>query len=151
MEVKKASQLLGLGIITGLVLSLFFKWVEQATGHKVYTLLLNVDHIPFFRNYTYSEPVEVLFHLIVSIVLVFVLQFIIETKNIKKIIVFCTVSNLVIGALIYPTTGLSTRTPPIDSVPAIVYWLIGHIVYGLLLGILLTRIRWKGAAVQREA
>ncbi|MCG3087882.1 hypothetical protein [Sporosarcina cyprini] len=150
MDMKKAYQLLGIGIVAGLVLSLFFKWIEQATGHKVYTLLLNVDYIPVFRNYTYSEPVEVLFHLIVSIVLVFVLQFVIEKRNIKQIIGFCTLVNFLIGALIYPTTGLSMRTPPIDSVAAIVYWLIGHIVYGLVLGILLTRTRWRKTAVQRE-
>lgn len=148
---KKALQLLGIGLVTGLVLSVFFKWVEQATGHKVYTLLLNVDYMPIFRNYSYSEPVEVLFHLIVSIVLVFVLEFVMGKKSIKQIISFCVVINLLIGVLIYPTTGLSARTPPIDSVPAIVYWLIGHIVYGFLLGILLTCTRWKRTAVQREA
>ena len=149
MEMKNAYRLLGIGIVSGVVLSVFFKWIEQATGHKVYTLLLNVDYIPVFRNYTYPEPVEVIFHLIVSIGLVFILQFVIEKRNIKQIIGFCALASLLIGVLIYPTTVLSMRTPPIDSMAAIVYWLIGHIVYGLLLGILLARIRWKRTAVHR--
>ncbi|QTD39888.1 hypothetical protein [Sporosarcina sp. Te-1] len=133
---KKGLQLASLGILAGLGLSVFFKIIEDTTDYKVYTLLLNVDYIPVFRDYTYSEPVEVLFHLIISILLVYGLYLLIQMRRVRRIIVVCVVINILLGVLLYPTTALSARTPPIRSFPAMGYWLIGHFLYGLTLGIL---------------
>ena len=61
------------GMIAGLVLTLFFKVIHSMTGYKVYTLLLNIDYIPILNEFKFPEVVEVIFHLIVSVVLSIVL------------------------------------------------------------------------------
>lgn len=125
------------GIVSGIVLALFFKIVEQMTGDKVYTLLLNVDYIPFINQYQFPEIIEVLFHLIVSILLAFFLLVFMMYKHIsspKYIVVWSVFICLVIGIVLYPTTAFSIRTPPLLSMSAIFYWLTGHVLYGVILG-----------------
>ncbi|MED4401834.1 hypothetical protein ABET41_03485 [Metabacillus fastidiosus] len=132
------------GIISGVVLALFLKLIEKITGDKVYTLLLNVDYIPFINRYHFSEIVEVIFHLIISILLTGILWIFICYRKItdrKDRILFCFAACLIIGALLYPTTAFSDRTPPLLSMSSLTYWLIGHMVYGLILGISLSKIK----------
>ncbi|WP_277584876.1 hypothetical protein [Psychrobacillus antarcticus] len=129
------------GIITGLALTLFFKAIQLGTGYKVYTLLLNVDYLPILKGFKFPEIVEVLFHLIVSIALAVILVLIIQQLQIIsniKIIAICMLTCFIIGALYFPTTLLSDRTPPITSIPSLVYWIIGHLLYGFILGVLLS-------------
>jgi len=57
------------GIVSGIVLTIFMKMIEQLTLYKVYTLLLNVDYIPILNRYQFSEIIEVGFHIAISIVL----------------------------------------------------------------------------------
>ena len=107
--------------------------------YKVYTLLLNVDYIPFVNQFNFPEIVEVSFHLIVSIVLsvclsIFIAYLKIELPN--KVLLFYTGISFLIGLLLFPTTALSTRTPPITSIPSLTYWLAGHVLFGLILAIL---------------
>lgn len=129
------------GIVAGLVLTLFFKMIQSWTDYKVYTLLLNIDYIPFANQFQFPEIVEVSFHLVVSIVLSFFLVMLIrrfQTKSTVKIIVLCVCISFLIGALYFPSTLLSDRTPPITSLPSLFYWMIGHVLYGYILGILLS-------------
>lgn len=129
------------GLLAGLPLAFFFKFIEVTTDHKVYTLLLNIDYISVLNTYHFSEFVEVSFHLIVSIVLsVFLFYFMRRKKiiNSTNVILFCVMINVFIAALYYPTTTLSDRTPPLWSLTAIAYWVVGHVLYGLLQGYLLS-------------
>ena len=57
------------GLVSGLFLAALLKIVEYITHFKVYTLLLNVDYIPYINTFIFPELVEVGFHLIVSIAL----------------------------------------------------------------------------------
>jgi len=126
------------GIIAGLVLTIFFKVIQFTTGYKVYTLLLNIDYIPVLKHFKFPEVIEVAFHLVVSVVLMIILVVFIHqlnTRSTTRIIVICISINLVIGALYFPTTTLSERTPSITSFPSIGYWLLGHTLYGYILGI----------------
>ncbi|MEC2074936.1 hypothetical protein [Metabacillus fastidiosus] len=132
------------GTISGVVLALFLKLIEKITGDKVYTLLLNVDYIPVINRYQFSEIVEVIFHLIISVLLTGALWIFLYYRKItewKDRVLFCLAICFVIGALLYPTTAFSDRTPPLLSGSSLIYWLIGHIVYGLILGVLLSRIK----------
>ncbi|MFS0576061.1 hypothetical protein AB1K83_10515 [Sporosarcina sp. 179-K 3D1 HS] len=123
------------GIIAGLVLSFSFKLIEQWKAVKVYTLLLNVDYIPFLNRFTYPESVEVGFHLLVSVFVSLVLFLLLREirTSYHKLIVSMVVS-LLIGAAYYPMTVLSERTPQLTDLAALLYWLAGHAVFGLLLG-----------------
>jgi FtsH-binding integral membrane protein len=127
------------GIISGLFLGLFFKVVEETAGEKVYTLLLNVDYIPVLNEVPMSESVEFLLHLIVSILLSLGLLLFLSRKkwSPKQEYWFVAAVSILVGLLLFPTTILSDRTPGIDSVPAFLYWLLGHVCYGVILGLFL--------------
>ena len=128
------------GFISGVILAYFLKVVEQTTPYKVYTLLLNVDYIPVINRFVLPEIIEVMLHLVISIVLIACLQAFIDHKKItstKQIVLFCMVSCFVIGMVLFPTTILSNRTPSLTSIPAWSYWLLGHSMYGIIVGYLL--------------
>lgn len=132
-----------IGIVAALLLALFFKVVEERTSHKVYTLLLNIDYIPVLNTVQFPEIVEVGFHIIISVVVCLFLFLFIRFKKItqsRKIIRFCVVVNVLIAILYYPTTLLSERTPAFTNLWAFVFWIIGHIGYGWIVGVLLTKL-----------
>jgi hypothetical protein len=129
------------GIISGVVLGLFLKSVELASGKKVYTLLLNVDYIPFLKEIKTSELLEFCLHLVISIFVVIVLCYFLQRKewtNPKKKW-FVLWLSLAIGVSLYPTTMLSERTPEFTDLYAFLFWMGGHGIYGWLLSFLLTK------------
>jgi hypothetical protein len=130
------------GLISGLFLAALLKIVEHITRFKVYTLLLNVDYIPYVNTFVFPELVEVGFHLIVSLALAICLYLLIVYRKIssrKKIIFLCTFVCFIIGAALFSTTTFSDRTPAFTSIPSFSYWIVGHIMYGYILGILFAR------------
>lgn len=132
------------GMIAGLVLTLFLKVIQFMTGYKVYTLLLNIDYIPILNVFKFPEIVEVIFHLIVSVVLATVLILILRqlpTISSITIIALCIFVSFIIGGLYFPTTIFSERTPPLSSLPSFFYWMVGHVLYGSILGILFSSRR----------
>jgi len=130
------------GLVSGLFLAALLKIIEDFTQFKVYTLLLNVDYIPYIKTFVFPEYIEVGFHLIVSIVLSICLYLLIINLKIssrKKIIIVCTFICFIIGAALFPTTTFSDRTPAFTSIPSFSYWILGHIMYGCIMGILFAR------------
>lgn len=139
MEKRQVSKAILAGLISGVFLGLFLKVVEITTSIKVYTLLLNVDYVPILQHYKLSEIIEFSIHLFISVVISISLLFFFNKKNlptIKRILIVILFS-FVIGVLLYPTTALSNRTPSLTNLPAFGYWLLGHSLYGGLLGFLL--------------
>lgn len=131
-----------IGIISGVLLGLFLKWIESLTGFKVYTLLLNVDYITFLNELHLNELADFSLHLIVSIALVIVIMILIQIRKWNKRRQFWHVIwiNGVIGLLLYPmTTVLSERTPEIFDIGAISWWVIGHLLYGVIVAIMLQK------------
>lgn len=124
------------GIITGLIMSYFFKAIEIATSYKVYTLLLNIDYIPILKDLQLSEFAEVGLHLFVSIFLTVCLYLFLCYSSYTHKLVLCSIICVIVGILLYPTTLLSDRTPPFTSIPSILLWVTGHLLYGLALGTL---------------
>jgi hypothetical protein len=129
------------GLISGVFLGLFLKVVETTTSLKVYTLLLNVDYVPIIQRFELSEIIEFSIHLFISVVLGVCLLFLLNKKYIptNKRILFITIFCLVVGIFLYPTTLLSDRTPSISNLPALSFWLLGHSLYGGMLGFLLKK------------
>lgn len=128
------------GLLAGILLGLFLKFVESATGLKVYTLLLNVDYIPILKDIKVSEIIEFLLHLIVSVVLGVLLHINLIKKDfpIKQKVRFVVKVSLLIGLFLYPTTMLSDRTPEITSAYSFFFWMVGHGLYGIVLGKLIS-------------
>ncbi|WP_313894215.1 hypothetical protein [Psychrobacillus sp.] len=130
------------GLISGLFLAVFLKMVEKITQLKVYTLLLNIDYIPYINTFVFPELIEVGFHLIVSIALAIGLYLSLVYKNIfsrTKIIFLCIFVCFFIGLMLFPTTMFSDKTPQFTSIPSFSYWIVGHVMYGYIIGVLFAR------------
>lgn len=138
--IRQIIKLIIIGIISGVLLGALLKGIDIITGKKVYILLLNVDYIPIIGEIAMPEWVEFILHLIVSIGLVIVLYYCIEIVRLKNIVLVCTITCGVIGAGLYLTTALSTRTPELTDGISFIYWFISHILYGIIVGLMLKYI-----------
>jgi len=131
------------GIIASLVIGFYFKWIERIFHIKVYTLLLNIDYFPILKHIHFSEMIEFLFHIIVSIIIATILLFITHyfKWSRQQIGLRIILISMFIGLIIYPTTILSERTPEITSLLAISHWIIGHLLYGISLAVSFTLMK----------
>lgn len=130
-----------IGLISGVILGLFLKVIEVLTQVKVYTLLLNVDYIPYLNTYTFPEVVEFTFHLVISVLLGILFMWVAEHFSWEKeqVMFRVVMTSFLIGLFLFPTTALSTKTPPITSIEAIIYWLFGHLLYGCVVSWLMVK------------
>ncbi|WP_373894102.1 hypothetical protein ACUL41_01715 [Virgibacillus natechei] len=129
-------KLVVMGILSGLVLGGYLKIVEQLTAKQVYTLLLNVDYLPIIQDWSLSEIQEFSLHMVVSVWLAIALYFILGSDKIFPYVIL----SVLIGALLYLTTVLSDQTPLLTDTAAFVYWLMGHLIYGIIIGILASQV-----------
>lgn len=122
------------GFFSAMVLGGFLKIVEQLTGKMVYVLLLNVDYFPIIKDWQLSEITAFLLHVFVSVILAIILYKLFYKLGISgKVFPYVLVSFL-IGFTLFFTTTLSNRTPNIMDVAAFNYWMIGHLLYGMIVG-----------------
>lgn len=142
---KRNIEVLMIGILTSFVLGFFLKLIEGLTNLKVYTLLLNIDFIPIIGEINFPEWIEFSFHMIISIILVFIFNYIILKYkwNWQGVLFYVSLSNMLIGLLIYPITLFSERTPPLLSIFPLNFWLIGHLIYGISMSLLFILIQNK--------
>ncbi|WP_405155727.1 hypothetical protein [Paenibacillus sp. FSL K6-0108] len=119
------------GVSSGLVLGFFLKAIQTYTGEKVYTLLLNIDFVPWLPP-TIPEYIEFVLHLIVSIIIgIFYIWWIQRSGHpISKGILIGVLSSL----LYIPLSQLSSRVPDLYDIKAILYWLAGHLLFGVVVG-----------------
>ena len=130
------------GLLAGFLLGFLLKFVQEASGLLVYTLLMNVDYIPVLKHFQFPEWIEFSFHLIISVAIGLLVMVIAVKQNWPSqwLFYYTIIINICIAVMIYPTTLLSTRTPPLLSVPSIAVWISAHLLYGIVLGRLLTLI-----------
>ena len=126
------------GAGAGLLIGLYMKAVQQLTGQTVYTLLLNVDYIPLLNELALSELWEFALHLVVSALVGIGLALLQDLSLAQRTAnLFRYGGQLANRIVLFPTTLLSDRTPSIGSGAAWTWWLVGHAVYGWVLGELL--------------
>ncbi|MDN8590174.1 hypothetical protein Q0V21_15460 [Paenibacillus sp. 11B] len=120
------------GITSGFVLGFFLKAMQTYTGVKVYTLLLNIDFVPWLPP-TLPEYIEFVLHIIVSIILGILYIWWIQRSGhpISKGVLIGALSSL----LYIPLSQLSSRVPDLYDVKAILYWLAGHLLFGVVVGL----------------
>lgn len=120
------------GLVSGVLLGFFLKWIELLTGSGVYTMLLNIDFVPGLPD-RLPEWLEFSLHLGVSVVLGFIYRLWINRWPHPWI------SGLLIGVassmLFFPLAMLSDRVPQVSDMTAYMYWLAGHVLYGIILGL----------------
>lgn len=117
----------GKGLLAGIGLGLFFKWIEFNGIANVYTLLLNVDFIPNIPQ-PLPEWIEFSLHLVVSVAIGIVYQLL----NVWRFKPWSwgILMGIVPVPLFIPLTLMSARTPAIDDTSALVWWVVGHLLYG---------------------
>ncbi|WKL00442.1 hypothetical protein Q0F98_25625 [Paenibacillus amylolyticus] len=120
------------GILSGVVLGFFLKVIQGYTGEQVYTLLLNIDFVPGLPS-TLPEFIEFSLHLVVSILIgIFYVWWVRRTgRPMFKGVLLGAASSL----LYIPLSQLSSRVPDLYDVAAIVYWIVGHLLFGIVLGL----------------
>lgn len=135
------------GLLSGMALGLFLGVIEYVFNIKVYTLLVNVDYVPVLKEFALPGIVEFGLHLIISVALAAGVEFYATKREIELESKFRLIFmiSLIIGLALYPTTVLSNRTPPISSLYSFVFWMLGHGLYGLILGLLLTPAKKRGS------
>lgn len=134
-------KLTAIGIVTGTIFGLILKVVESLTEKRVYTLLLNIDYIPILQDWNLNEFLDFSLHIIVSIGVVFVLYYGFKFINWHLKITPYVIANIVIAAGLYLTTSFSNRTPDLADGVAFIYWVVGHAIYGLLLGLAIRQLK----------
>lgn len=135
------------GIAAGILLGLCLKIIEHITTLKVYTLLLNVDYVPVLKELKLPELIEFALHLVISVLLSILLAIFLKSENWPRgrSLSWVSLVCLAVGLLLYPTTVLSNRTPELTDLAALLFWLAGHLLYGISLGWLLTGSRKASA------
>ena len=127
------------GIAAGILLGLLLKITQHITSLEVYTPLLNVDYVPVLKELKLPELIEFAPHLVISVLLSILLAIFLKSKNWPRgrSLSWVSLVCLAVGLLLYPTTVLSKRTPELTDL-RLLFWLAGHLLYGITLGWSLT-------------
>ena len=134
-----------IGLMNGILLGLILKFIERFTGVGVYTLLLNVDFIPFIGTIQWTEPMEFLFHIFISIIIAFVFVKIVHYFQIgtsfRKLLILGFVLNLPTFGLFFILSELAIKEVPLwNDWIAFTYWSIGHLIYVWLLALMYRKL-----------
>ncbi|WP_243735065.1 hypothetical protein [Paenibacillus turpanensis] len=126
------------GVVSGLALGLLFRAVERLFEVKVYTLLLNVDFVPFLPQ-PLPEWIEFMLHMAVSVFIGMLYSYLlgrsIRRSETPRPVLYAAAAALVTIPLFIPLTLLSDRTPAITDMAAFAWWIAGHGAYGFILAL----------------
>ncbi len=128
-----------IGLLAGTLLGLVLKAFQLLTDIGVYTLLLNVDFLPFFGSILWPEWMEFLFHLIIAVIIGMLYGWVVDRWNLKKAgrwwFSFMLTAPTIF--LYFPLSYLALKNvPPMDNLAAIALWTIGHLAFGASMPIL---------------
>jgi hypothetical protein len=137
-------------MLSGIFLGLLLKLIESISQIRVYTLLLNVDFIPIINQIKWSEPIEFLFHIVISIFISFVFILLADLLNLQKSLDKLWLLSLI---LCLPTFGLYfvlsllaiQEVPAWNDLPAFTYWTIAHLIYAWVLPLLYLKTQKREA------
>ncbi|MGP4077231.1 hypothetical protein [Halobacillus sp. K22] len=126
-----------IGTTSGLVLGFYMWLVELVTGEKVYTLLMNVDFIPVIGSIEWPVVIEWLFHLIISwiigVLYVYAFRRVLKDTSRNRWSLALILSAFAATSYVPLTLLAIKETPALTDGAAIFYWLIGHVLYAVVL------------------
>ncbi|WP_052019942.1 hypothetical protein [Paenibacillus pini] len=120
------------GLFSGILLGSYLKAVQFLTEQRVYDLLLNVDFVPFLPT-DMPEWIEFSFHLIVSLIIG--ILYVAWTRTNHHPWRNGLWLGMLSSLLFFPLSLLSERVPSVTDGIALLWWLSGHLLYGIMLGI----------------
>ncbi|WJH35942.1 hypothetical protein N6H14_08575 [Paenibacillus sp. CC-CFT747] len=136
------------GLAAGLILGCFFKGIQAWSGEPVYVILLTIDYLPMVGGADLPEGAAFLLHLLISCLAAWVIHRIILRRRWtgKRRWAAVTGAGIGIGVLLYPTSFLSAYTPHDFDAGFLTWWLAGHLLYGITLGLMGTGIHPRASA-----
>lgn len=134
-----------IGLMNGILLGLILKFIEHITHIGVYTLLLNVDFIPVIGTVQWSEPIEFLFHVLISIIISIAFVYIAQRLHLGpsfwKLLVLSFLLSLPTFGLYFILSELAIKEVPLwNDWQAFVYWSIGHLIYVWVLALMYKKL-----------
>ncbi|MTH52582.1 hypothetical protein GKZ89_04115 [Bacillus mangrovi] len=116
------------GLAGGFILGFLLKWIQAATGIKVYTLLLNID---FIYPKPLPEWVEFAIHLVVAVFIGIGYVYLssrLKIQGFGKRFAFALILTLPALLLYFPLSLLAIKdVPGVWDVTAFGYWCLGHL------------------------
>lgn len=99
-------------------------------------MLLNVDFVPILPQ-PLPESAEFALHLLFSVALALIYATVLARARTARRRAFPLgiVAGLAAAPLYFPLAALSDRVPAVDDLEAIFWWTVGHLLYGVLLGL----------------
>lgn len=143
-------RVLCIGGISGIALSAWMYLWQHITAIKVYTLLLNVDFIPFIRQIDWNEYMLNFFHIIISWAIVLV-YFVLKKKLGISRWLLAIGLGLCTAFVYFPLSLLANQpVPAVNDLSAIIIWFSGHLLYGLLV-VKLTDLFYNGKFLGKQS
>lgn len=143
-------RVLCIGSISGIALSAWMYLWQQITALKVYTLLLNVDFIPFIRQVDWNDYMLNFFHIIISWAIVLIYILLNKKRGRSRWLIGIGLS-LSAACVYFPLSLLANQhIPSVDNGWAIIIWFSGHILYGLLV-VKLTDLFYNGKFLGKQS
>lgn len=120
-----------IGIVSGIVLALFLRIIQQLTGSKAYHLLFDVSYIPFLKSLRPVWLAEGIFHFCTCMGSIIALYFLLCIKGWEQNITAYLVAIGAGSAALYPLTLLAHHTPALQDYASWFYWILGHALFGI--------------------
>ena len=118
-----------IGLISGTFLFIVCALIEWLTQMELMTLLLNVDFITEMNIHT---GIEILFHIIVSVMIAVLLKFIFD--NFKRFYIPALVFSWIVTSLLFYALGyLSVMHIELQGLLGFTVWTIIHLCYFIII------------------
>ena len=118
-----------IGLISGTFLFIVCALIEWLTQMELMTLLLNVD---FLTEMNIHTGIEILFHIIVSVMIAVLLKFIFD--NFKRFYIPALVFSWIVTSLLFYALGyLSVMHIELQGLLGFTVWTIIHLCYFIII------------------
>ena len=136
---NKLSKLFIIASIAGFILAAFLKVVQLLTGNQAYVLLFETDYIVVIQDLQPQFLIGFIFHFVICYISVVILYYLLTVIHLEKSILMYVIFFTTGSGLLFPLTMFSESTPEITDLVAWFYWLIGHILFSLVVGVLIRK------------
>ncbi|AQQ53836.1 hypothetical protein [Planococcus lenghuensis] len=140
-----------IGFWSGFILAGVLRWLEALTGKQVYSLLLNIDFLPFVTSGDWSETGLFVLHIGLSVVIGIVYVFLAKRQRYTfgQLFLISFLVGLPFFLLYFPLAALAVEplVSPLD-LNAFLYWTFGHFTFILALPVLYKLFERENAASQ---